>query len=283
MSVVESEKAGRYMVPALAQGLAVLGLFTRERPVWSPPEIARELSLARATVFRLLQTLEANGSVMREDGERAFRLGVSVLSQGFAYLSSLDLVEVSRPFLKRLRDKTGLSSHLAIRDGREIVYVARFAGHSALTSNVTVGTRFPVHATVLGRMLICEFSQEQLAALFGDQDLTRYSEHTPRNREELAALLAQDRARGYATSQSFFEHGVSSIAAPVRDQSGAIIASINLTTADTRVSMDDFNGALKDDVLGAAADISRWIVADAAQSPDGRKSRSLMANPGPAD
>ena len=128
MSALAIEKAGRYNVPALAQGLAVLALFTREKPVWAPPDIARELSLARATVFRLLQTLEAAGYVSRDDGERSFRLGVAVLSRGFAYLSSLDLVEVSRPVLKRLRDKTGLSSHLVVRDGKEIVYVARFAG-----------------------------------------------------------------------------------------------------------------------------------------------------------
>ena len=276
MSAVETEGAGRYTVPALAQGLAILALFTRERPVWAPPEIARELSLARATVFRLLQTLEASGYLMREDGERSFRLGVAVLSQGFAYLSSLDLVEVSRPFLKRLRDKTGLSTHLAIRDGREIVYVARFAGHSTVTSNVTVGTRFPVHATVLGRMLICEFTPERLAALFDEQELTSYSEHTPRTRDDLAALLAQDRARGYATSQSYFEHGVSSIAAPVRDKSGAIIASINLTTADTRVTLEEITGALKDEVLDAAAEISKWIVADVAQSPDGGTSGTTV-------
>ena len=265
MSAVEIEKAGRYTVPALAQGLAILALFTRERPVWAPPDIARELSLARATVFRLLQTLESAGYVSRDDGERSFRLGAAVLSRGFAYLSSLDLVEVSQPILRRLRDATGLSSHLAILDGREIVYVARFAGHSTLTSNVTVGTRFPAHATVLGRMLICEFSGAQLAGLFPGRELAKYSEHTPATREELSELLALDRARGYATSQSFFERGVSSIAAPVRDRSGNIVASINVTAVDTRVTLEEMNGILKDKVLSAAAEITNWIVADASQ------------------
>ena len=275
----EIEKTRRYTVPALAQGLAVLALFSRERPVWTPPEIARELSLARATVFRLLQTLEADGYVTRDDGERSFRLGVAVLSRGFAYLSSLDLVEVSQPVLKRLRDKTGLSSHLVTRDGREIVYVVRFAGHSALTSNVTVGTRFPVHATVLGRMLICEFSDAQLADLFPERELATYSEHTPATRQELAALLAQDRARGYATSQSFFERGVSSIAAPVRDKSGNIIASINITAVDARVTTEEMNGILKDEVLAAAAEITNWIVADASHRRDRGRSLPHKAAP----
>jgi DNA-binding IclR family transcriptional regulator len=269
MTNVEMEAKSRYTVPALAHGLAILALFTRERPVWTPPEITQELSLARATVFRLLQTLEATGYVMRDSGGRSFRLGASVLSRGFAYLSSLDLVEVAQPILKRLRDETGLSSHLVVRDGKEIVYIARFAAHSTLSSSVTVGTRFPVHATVLGRMLICEFSDAQLAELYPEQELPKFSEYTPGTRKELAALLAEDRVRGYATSQSFFERGVSSIAAPVRDKLGNIIASLNVSAVDTRVTLEDMNGFLKDEVLKAAAEITEWIIAEGPQWRDG--------------
>jgi DNA-binding IclR family transcriptional regulator len=137
MTIVDTAPKGRYMVPALANGLALLALFTRDRPAWSPPEIAQELMLARATVFRLLQTLEATGYVMRDGGGRMFRLGPAVLSRGFAYLGSLDLVEVAQPILKRLRDDTGLSSHLAVRDSRDVVYVARFAAQTTMA-------RFPI-------------------------------------------------------------------------------------------------------------------------------------------
>jgi DNA-binding IclR family transcriptional regulator len=264
MSVDEADVKSRYTVPALAQGLAILALFTRDNTQWTPPEIARELSLPRATVFRLLQTLEGAGYVMRDHGGRSFRLGVAVLGRGFAYLSSLELAEVAQPILRRLRDETGFSTHLVVRDGAEVVYVARFAGRSTLTSNVTVGTRFPVHATVLGRMLICEFTPEQLAEIYPDAVLPRASKHTPPTRDALAAMLADDRRRGYAVSQSYFERGVSAVAAPVRDGAGNIIASINVTALDSRVSMDDMNGLLKDEVLKAAAEITEWMIAHAA-------------------
>lgn len=266
MTIVESAPKGRYMVPALANGLALLALFTRERPTWSPPEIAQELGLARATVFRLLQTLEMVGYVMKDGGGRAFRLGPAVLGRGFAYLASLDFVEVAQPILKRLRDDTGLSSHLAVRDGRDVVYVARFAAGAALASSVQVGTRFPVHATILGRMLICDFSDAQLAELYPETILPKVTEQTPASRAEFAALLREDRLRGYATSQSFFERGVSAVAAPVRDKHGAVIAALNVTAVDAHVTPEHLNGLLKDEVLKAAAEITQWIT----EGPQGR-------------
>ena len=199
---------------------------------------------------------------MRDSGGRAFRLGPSVLNRGFAYLASLDLVEVARPILKRLRDDTGLSSHMAVRDGRDVVYVARFPARTTIASSVNIGTRFPVHATILGRMLICDFTDAQLAELYPDEQLPRVTEQTPRTHAALAALLVGDRARGYATSQSFFEHGVNAIAAPVRDAQGMVVAAINLTAVDARVTVEDMNGLLKDEVLKASAEITRWIVSD---------------------
>ncbi len=267
MTDTETKSTNRYMVPALAQGLSVLALFTRERPVWTPPEIASELQLARATVFRLLQTLDASGYLLRESNGRSFRLGVAVLNRGFAYLSSLDLVEIAQPILQRLRDKTGLSTHLAIRDGSDVVYIARVAGHTRVSSSVTVGTRYPVHATTLGRMLICDFSNVELERLFPDERLVKSGEQTPVSRTALAALLAGDRARGYAVSQSFFEAGVSAVAAPVRNANGQIVAAINVTAVDTKLKAGHMNGALKDEVLNAANDIARWIVTEAARLP----------------
>src|SRR5437764_11207272 len=121
--------------------------------------------------------------------------------------------EAPQPLLQRLRDATGLSSHMAIRDRREIVYVARFPARSTIASSVNIGTRFPVHATIMGRMTICELSERELAQLFRDQPLKRFTPQTPTTLRALKALLAGDRALGYAVSQAFFEAGVSAIAA----------------------------------------------------------------------
>ncbi|HEV2572624.1 IclR family transcriptional regulator [Methylocella sp. CPCC 101449] len=255
---------GKYIVPALTQGLSVLGLFSRERPVLAPPDIARELNLSRATVFRLLHTLETMGYLQRDINDRQYRLGPAVLGRGFAYLASLDLVEVAQPALRKLRDDTGMSSHLVMRDRREVVYLARFPAHSALASSVQVGTRFPVHGTILGRMLICELDDTELRELFPEPNLPRFSEQTPKTLPALKKLLKEDRDRGYAVSQSFFERGISAIAAPLRDNNGRIVAAINVTAVDTTVAAEEMAGRLKDLVLAAARTISSHISSEQA-------------------
>jgi len=234
---------GKYIVPALTQGLSVLGLFSRERPVLAPPDIARELNLSRATVFRLLHTLETMGYLQRDINDRQYRLGPAVLGRGFAYLASLDLVEVAQPALRKLRDDTGMSSHLVMRDRREVVYLARFPAHSALASSVQVGTRFPVHGTILGRMLICELDDMELRELFPEPNLPRFSEQTPKTLPALKKLLKEDRDRGYAVS---------------------IVAAINVTAVDTTVAAEEMAGRLKDLVLSAARSISSHISSEQA-------------------
>lgn len=251
--------ANRYIVPALAQGLGILALFGGDRRSFTAPEIAKAMSLPRTTVFRLLQTLQSMDYLRCEQDKRRFSLGPALLSRGFEYLASLDMVEVAQPILQRLRDRTGLSTHMVIRDGREIIYVARFPGRSTIASSVNIGTRFPVHATIMGRMTIFELSDRELTELFRDQPLKRFTKQTPTTLKALKALLAEDRKRGYAVSQAFFEAGVSAIAAPVRDGAGRIVAAINVTAVNAHIEEQDMHGDLKDAVLAAAAEISRWL------------------------
>src|SRR3546814_13324722 len=87
---------------------------------------------------------------------------------------------------------------MAVRDGREIVYVARYPARTTISSTVNIGTRFPVHATVMGRMMICDFSDAQLLDLFPTDPLPRFSDQTPPTLAELKAVLAGDREPGYA-------------------------------------------------------------------------------------
>jgi DNA-binding IclR family transcriptional regulator len=243
----------------LAQGLGILALFDGESRSLTAPEIAKKLSLPRTKVFRLLQTLTSMDYLRCEEDKRHFSLGPALLGRGFEYLASLDMVEIAQPILQRLRDRTALSAHMAIRDGREIIYVSRFAARSTIASSVNIGTRFPVHATIMGRMTIFEMDDKELERLFRDQPLERFTKQTPTTLKALKAILAEDRSRGYAVSQAFFESGVSAIAAPVRDGAGKIVAAINVTAVNAHIDEQDMHGGLKDAVVEAAAEISQWL------------------------
>ena len=252
---------GRYIVPALAQGLAALALFGRERPRLTAPDIAHALSLPRSTVFRLLQTLQAMGYVQRED-ERHFRLGPALLNRGFAYLASLDLVQVAQPVLEALRDRTGCATQLAVMDGNEILYVARVAAHTPIASNVSVGTRLPAHATAMGRVMLMEQNEAALRARFEGVAMTRYTEITPTSIDALIALLGQDRARGYVLSASNFEPGIDSLALPIHGHDGAAVAALSVVGHGWNFSDQTWLQGLLAEAGGAAGRISAWLGAN---------------------
>ena len=247
----------RYTVPALAQGLAALGLFSRARPALTAPEIAQSLSLSRSTVFRLLHTLQSLGYLVRAD-DRLYRLGPALLNRGFAYLASLDLVEVAQKELLALRDETGNATQLAVLEGAEVLYLARCLATRALTSNVAVGTRLPAHATAMGRVLLMEMPEEAVRALFTGRRLARFTDATPTALPNLLDVLARDRARGHVLSRSSFEPGVDMLALPVRNAEGRIEAAISLVGHDW-----PGDAAWMDNLLGAgrraAGRISAWL------------------------
>ncbi len=142
----ETDAAGlSYSVPGLECGLRILAEFSSHEPVLGAPELSRRIGIPRTTTFCLLQTLESLGFLERAADDRSYRLGVAVLRLGFEYLSSLELTDFGQPILDRLRDDTGFSSHLLIRDERDVVFVARAQTRDPMFSSVKihVGTRLP--------------------------------------------------------------------------------------------------------------------------------------------
>jgi len=223
------EGADRYNVPALERGLRMLCEFNRETRTLSAPELARRFDLPRSTVFRLLSTLESMGFIEKTESGRDYRLGLAVLRLGFEYLASLELTELGLPALNRLSEDLRYPCNLVVRDGRSIVYVAKVSPPTPFVSSVTVGTRLPAHATVIGRILLQDLTLPELRALYPEEQLRSYSERTPKTATELFDLVQADRARGYALGEGFFEAHISTIAAPVRDHSGRIVAALSAT------------------------------------------------------
>lgn len=251
-----NDSSARYNVPGLERGLRLLQLFNRSRRVLGPAEIGQGLGIARSTAFRLAHTLERLGFLERT-GE-GYRIGAAVLRLGFEYIASLDMSELGRPVIERLRDESELSAQLVIRDATEVVIVARAAAASTFASNVNVGTRLPAHATILGRVLLCDTDDQELQRLYPGTSLPRVSPRSPRTLSELKKLLRQDAARGYGVSESYFESGISAVAAPVRDHSGRIVAALSVTAQRPRLEPKERDKLVKL-VLRSAAELSRKL------------------------
>jgi len=229
----------RYNVPGLTRGLQVLMQFTRQQRELTGAELSRRLKLPRASVFRILYTLEQSGFVERADDGVAYRLGLAVLRLGFELLASMDLTELGHPVIEELRDHTGYSAHLVVRDGHDVVFVAKAPGRNAMFHSIQVGARLPAHATVLGRILLSDLDLAGLRQLYPQTPLPAFTPKTPTQLKDLKALIDQDRARGYGISMGGFETGISTIAAPVFNQHGLVAAAISITVPSARIEDAD--------------------------------------------
>ncbi|MGO4332286.1 MULTISPECIES: IclR family transcriptional regulator [unclassified Cupriavidus] len=225
----------KYIVPGLERGLRLLAEFSRRDRTLTAADLARRLKVPRSTVFRLLATLEMMGFVERTEGGREFRLGMAVLRLGFEYLASLELTELGRPVLDRLRDDIRYPCNLVVRDGRSIVYVAKSVAPTPFSSSVTVGTRLPAHATVLGRVLLEDLTLAELRALYPEPRLESFSPSTPGTVEALFEMVQRDRERGVVLQEAFFEASISTIAAPVRDRTSKVVAALGVTIPAARI------------------------------------------------
>ena len=247
----------RYIVPALRRGLSVLRLFSRDRRIVTLPEIVRELGVPRATAFRLAHTLEADGYLQRTPHSNAFQLGLNVLSLGFEYLGSLDLLDIARPALEDLRDRLDLSVHMGVRDNTDVVYLVSLPSQHRLRSNVSVGTRSPAHANSIGRATLFDLSLDELRALYRGVKMERFSEQTPTTVDALYEQLDEERQRGYVSWRSAIIPGIATVSAPVRNREGRIAAALNISDYESLPAMQEQDGRVKDEVLRTAAAVSQ--------------------------
>jgi IclR family transcriptional regulator, pca regulon regulatory protein len=234
--------------------MAVIQVFSRDRPALTLSDVARHTGITRATARRILLTLEQLGHV-RSDG-RLFSLTPRVLNLGWAYLSSLNLWEIAQPLMEQLVEDTGESCSAATLDLPDVVYVARVPTRRIMAVSLGVGTRLPVHATSMGHVLLADLPEEELDAFLATTELERFTEGTITDHDRLRTRVAEVRRRGWALVDQELETGLRSIAAPVRGGNGRVVAALNLAAAAPRVGLAQLRDQFLPALLGTAEQVS---------------------------
>ena len=222
----------------LAKGLALLGAFDKQRPSMTLSEAARVTGFSRATARRILRTLAELGYVAQNG--RAFSLSSGILRLGFAYLATQSWIEQASPLMRQLSEELQESCSAAILEGSEIVYVARFPARRIMSVTLAVGTRLPAFHTSLGRV--------QLGRRLDDAELwcrlraLRIETYTPSTITDMQALyerVREDRAQGFSIVDEELERGLRSIAVPIVDRAGELLAGLNISTHSTRTTRNE--------------------------------------------
>jgi IclR family pca regulon transcriptional regulator len=180
--------------------------------------------------------------VQNVDGR--FALTPRVLELGYAYLSSLTLPDVAQPHLERLVAQVHESSSVSVLDQDDVVYVARVPTRRIMSVAISVGTRFPAYATSMGRVLLAGLPDEQLDELLAGADLREITSRTIRTTRELRAEIERVGGQGFAIVDEELEVGLRSIAVPIHDRTGSVIAAVNLSAQASRTTVADLRRRL---------------------------------------
>ena len=246
-------------VQSLDRGLAVIRCFSSEHPSLTLSEVAERTGLTRAAARRFLLTLQELGYV--GSSGRQFSLRPRVLALGYAYLSSFSVAQIAQPHLEDLTEELHESCSVSVLDGDDIVYVARASANRIMTIALTVGTRLPPYPTSMGRVLLAALPEAELDAHLSRARLRKLTEHTVVNPGQLRAILADTAAKGWAAVDQELEAGVRSIAVPIRDSSGRVVAAINASAHAARVPMRTLEKQFLPRLLDAAEQIDAELAA----------------------
>jgi IclR family pca regulon transcriptional regulator len=220
------QELGREFIESLARGLTVITAFGEGRAELNLTEVAQATGLARATARRALITLEHLGYVTAHD--RVFRLTPRVLGLGFPPLSRTSLAEIAAPHLTELSQRLHDSASLAVLTGDEIQYTGRVSTSRVMSVHITIGTRLPAYPTALGRVMLADLPEPPLT------ELLPLTPRTITDPARLKAVLDRVREEGYALVDGELEVGLRSVAVPVRERGGRVVAAVNVAMHSSR-------------------------------------------------
>ena len=247
-------ETGPDFVEAIARGLDVIRAFGPGQPVMSLAAVAAAADLPRPTARRILLTLAELGYVRAAGG--GFELTPRVLDLGMSYVLSRGLWEIARPHLEQLVARTRESSSVAQLDGPDIVYVARVAVPKIVTLAVTIGTRFPAMATSLGKVLLAALPPGEAERVLAEPTRSGITARWLPGPQERTAALREVRARGWALTDEQLAPGIRSVAAPLRDGDGQVIAALNVTVHAAETPIEVLTGEYLPLLLQTAGAIS---------------------------
>lgn len=247
---------------AVTRALAILGALERPPLEHGLSELAAALGMSKATVFRLLRTLEQDGFVARDVERHGYRLGPALIRLGVVARRATTLQVAARPVLERLAAETGETVTLETLAGDEVLIVDEVPGRYLVSTAPEIGTRWPAHATSTGKVLLAARDSGNSGdggdTLDDAVPLRRLAPKTITSRARLARELAEVRRQGYAIATEELEPGFIAIGAPVSDGAGRVVAAVSVAGPLARLDAARA-GPLVTLVCGAAAEISHRL------------------------
>lgn len=258
-NILDSES--RLFVNALARAFQVLEAFKHENRPLGFSEVVQASGLNRSVVQRILYTLKTTGYLDQHLETRKYSLSARMLSLSQAALSHDVVKGKALPFLKRLNQRTGETVNLMTMEGDEIVYVARFPSQHAVSVDLRVGSRLPVFCTAAGRAILAYVDPTEARKRLERTSREKMTAHTVTELDELENALAKVRELGYALNNQEAFVGDISIASPLFNEHGDVVAAVNVAVPFPRWELEVARSELAPQVVETAKDITQALMA----------------------
>ncbi|MRK00877.1 MULTISPECIES: IclR family transcriptional regulator [Aeromicrobium] len=249
-------KAVTSAVQSVDRALAILEILAHDGES-GVTDIAAQLEVHKSTAFRLIATLERRGLVEQNDDRGKYRLGVGILRLAGATTARLDVVQEARPLARALAAATRETVNIAVLSEGAALYLDQIAGGSSLQSHNWVGQRIPLHATANGKALLSGLDPAEIGAAVSTP-LRAYTDTTVTTVKALLTDVAAVREAGYAIAMDELEHGLTAVAAPVRNAHGDVIASLSVSGPTFRFDEERLSETVRS-VVETAQEVSERL------------------------
>lgn len=249
-----NEKQEDQHLSSVKNALRILRSFSMEEPEKKISDLSTSLGINKSTVSRTMATLASEGFVYKDPETRKYRLGLSILSLSGIVNSHMDIYKESQSVLNRLVETIGETAHISVLDNDEVIYLQKVDCHHPVRVLTNVGKRNPPYCTSSGKVLLA-YSEDQLVDRVIQKGLIKYTKNTITDPIKLRAHLNQIKESGYTFSSEEILEGVNSIAAPVYDYRGKVIAALAIVGPKQRIQSNKVPGYVKK-VMQAAMEIS---------------------------
>lgn len=239
--------------------LQIIELMAREGRPMRLQDIAEGCGMPASTALRMVNTLLVYGYINQDPQSLRYSLTLKFTQIGSMVCTQVSLRDIAHPLLAELSRECREASCLAVEEDRELVYTDVQDGpDSMLKIMQRIGKRAPLHCTGIGKLLLLNYTEEQLDAYIADKGLPAFTAHTLTTKAALVKRLNEVREQGYALDDEECELGARCLAAPIRDYTGQIVAGVSISGPISRMTMEHIR-ALAPVVLGTAGQISKAL------------------------
>ena len=245
-----------YRIKILNNSLNILVSFYKKDSALSITELSEILKIYPSTIHRILETLKYRGYVEQNPVSKKYFLGLQLLKLAKYKIGKIDLVKISRPFLKELVDHFNENAYLGTYHENEVIYLEKVESTNRITMSTHIGESAPLYCSALGKILLTGLSKEEINKILSKNKLKRFTKKTITNKSLLKAEINKVKKQGFALDVGEHEENVCCVAAGILNHQGKIIGAISVSLPSYRLDSKAKLNNIKELVIQKGKEIS---------------------------